>query len=138
MPFLHADYSMACKHCVNAVQVAYFYDPEVGNYYYGTGHPMKPHRVKMAHSLIVHYGLASQMEVRSYTSRLCKHMMRHPGDLAFSLSPVNPCNWPILKINHCQASATCDCQCRSIALNQQQQRTWPSFMQRTTSTSCRV
>ena len=30
----------------------------------GTGHPMKPHRVKMAHSLIVHYGLASHMEVR--------------------------------------------------------------------------
>ena len=25
---------------------------------------MKPHRVKMAHSLIVHYGLASHMEVR--------------------------------------------------------------------------
>ena len=49
-------------------QVAYFYDPEIGNYYYGTGHPMKPHRVKMTHSLIVHYGLASQMEVRE----LCK------------------------------------------------------------------
>ena len=46
------------------MQVSYFYDPEIGNYYYGTGHPMKPHRVKMAHSLIVHYGLASHMEVR--------------------------------------------------------------------------
>ena len=45
-------------------QVSYFYDPEIGNYYYGTGHPMKPHRVKMAHSLVVHYGLASHMEVR--------------------------------------------------------------------------
>ena len=44
--------------------MSYFYDPEIGNYYYGTGHPMKPHRVKMAHSLIVHYGLASHMEVR--------------------------------------------------------------------------
>lgn len=49
---------------LTAWQVAYFYDPEIGNYYYGTGHPMKPHRVKMAHSLIVHYGLANQMEVR--------------------------------------------------------------------------
>ena len=44
-------------------QVAYFYDADVGKYYYGQGHPMKPHRVKMAHSLILHYGLYSQMEV---------------------------------------------------------------------------
>lgn len=44
-------------------QVAYFYDPDVGSYYYGPGHPMKPHRVKMAHSLILHYGLYKQMEV---------------------------------------------------------------------------
>jgi histone deacetylase 1/2 len=45
--------------------VAYFYDPDVGSYYYGPGHPMKPHRVKMAHSLILHYGLYKQMEVGS-------------------------------------------------------------------------
>lgn len=57
-------------HCLSAQQVAYFYDPEIGNYYYGTGHPMKPHRVKMAHSLIVHYGLANQMEVRNDVSLL--------------------------------------------------------------------
>lgn len=44
-------------------KVAYFYDPDVGAYYYGPGHPMKPHRVKMAHSLILHYGLYKQMEV---------------------------------------------------------------------------
>ena len=57
-----------------ALQVAYFYDPEIGNYYYGTGHPMKPHRVKMAHSLIVHYGLANQMEVRD-----ALHLLQHLG-----------------------------------------------------------
>ncbi len=45
--------------------MAYFYDPDVGSYYYGPGHPMKPHRVKMAHSLILHYGLYKQMEVGS-------------------------------------------------------------------------
>lgn len=45
--------------------MAYFYDPDVGSYYYGPGHPMKPHRVKMAHSLILHYGLYKQMEVCS-------------------------------------------------------------------------
>ncbi len=72
VPFPRADHPVAYKHNMHAVQVAYFYDPEIGNYYYGTGHPMKPHRVKMAHSLIVHYGLASQMEVRNYSCRQCK------------------------------------------------------------------
>jgi acetoin utilization deacetylase AcuC-like enzyme len=43
--------------------VSYFYDPDVGNYYYGQGHPMKPHRIRMAHSLIVHYGLHHKMEM---------------------------------------------------------------------------
>lgn len=52
-----------CRHFL-APQVAYFYDPDVGSFYYGPGHPMKPHRVKMAHSLILHYGLYRQMEVR--------------------------------------------------------------------------
>ena len=32
-------------------RVAYFYDPEVGNYHYGPGHPMKPHRLSVTHSL---------------------------------------------------------------------------------------
>ena len=51
-----------------AAQVAYFYDADVGKYYYGQGHPMKPHRVKMAHSLILHYGLYNQMEVIPVTA----------------------------------------------------------------------
>lgn len=44
-------------------RVAYFYDPDVGQYYYGQGHPMKPHRVRMAHSLIMHSGLYNQMDM---------------------------------------------------------------------------
>ena len=44
-------------------RVAYFYDPEFGNYYYGQGHPMKPHRVRLTHSLLVSYGLHSRMEI---------------------------------------------------------------------------
>ena len=43
---------------------AYFYDAAVGNYYYGNGHPMKPHRVRMTHNLLLHYGLYKHMEVR--------------------------------------------------------------------------
>jgi histone deacetylase 1/2 len=38
-------------------RVAYFYDQDVGNYVYYLGHPMKPHRIRMAHNLIVMYGM---------------------------------------------------------------------------------
>lgn len=46
----------------NASRVAYFYDPDVGNYVYYLGHPMKPHRIRMAHNLIVNYGLCDEEE----------------------------------------------------------------------------
>ena len=36
---------------------------EIGNYHYGQGHPMKPHRVRMTHNLVVNYGLYREMEV---------------------------------------------------------------------------
>lgn len=52
--------SCLCMH-VHA-QVSYYYDPDIGDYYYGHGHPMKPHRVRMAHNLIVRYGLYNYME----------------------------------------------------------------------------
>ena len=43
--------------------VAYFYDSDVGNYAYVAGHPMKPHRIRLAHSLIMNYGLYKKMEI---------------------------------------------------------------------------
>lgn len=52
------------------MQVAYFYDAELGNYYYGQGHPMKPHRIRVAHDLILHYGLHNLMEVGELISDL--------------------------------------------------------------------
>ena len=36
---------------------------DIGNFYYGQGHPMKPHRVRMAHNLILNYGLYRKMEI---------------------------------------------------------------------------
>ena len=44
-------------------RVSYFYEPSIGDYYYGQGHPMKPHRIRMAHSLVVHYGLHRLLEL---------------------------------------------------------------------------
>ena len=75
-------------------QVSYYYDPEIGNFYYGHGHPMKPHRVRMAHDLIVRYGLHRHMEVRNVVmghmgegeaSVLFFALASHADDLALPL-----------------------------------------------------
>jgi hypothetical protein len=47
-------------------RVSYFYHSDVGLYYYGPGHPMKPHRLRMTHQLLLSYGLYRKMEVRFY------------------------------------------------------------------------
>ncbi|KAF9671595.1 hypothetical protein SADUNF_Sadunf12G0063900 [Salix dunnii] len=44
-------------------RVSYFYEPTIGEYYYGQGHSMKPHRIRMAHNLIISYALHHLMEV---------------------------------------------------------------------------
>ena len=44
-------------------RVAYFYKEDIGNYYYGPGHPMKPHRLRLTHSLVSTYGLYRKLEV---------------------------------------------------------------------------
>ena len=46
----------------NPRRVAYFYDPDVGNYVYQLGHCMKPHRIRMAHNLIVNYDLCDDVD----------------------------------------------------------------------------
>ncbi|KAJ5201016.1 hypothetical protein N7449_005819 [Penicillium cf. viridicatum] len=43
--------------------VAYFYDSDVGNYAYVSGHPIKPHRIRMIHSLVINYGLYKKIEI---------------------------------------------------------------------------
>lgn len=48
---------------VSSKKVAYFYDSDVGNFAYTSGHPMKPHRIRIAHSLILNSGLYKKMEI---------------------------------------------------------------------------
>jgi hypothetical protein len=52
---------LSCFPITNATsvkrRVSYFYHSDVGLYYYGPGHPMKPHRLRMTHQLILAYGL---------------------------------------------------------------------------------
>mmetsp|Transcript_10132 Transcript_10132/g.12184 ORF Transcript_10132/g.12184 Transcript_10132/m.12184 type:complete len:557 (+) Transcript_10132:102-1772(+) len=44
-------------------RVAYFYKPDIGSYYYGPGHPMKPHRLRLTHHLLLTYGMYRKMEI---------------------------------------------------------------------------
>ena len=38
-------------------RVSYFYDPDIGGFYYNPGHPMKPHRLSLTNNLVLNYGL---------------------------------------------------------------------------------
>lgn len=44
-------------------RIAYFYSGEAGGFHYGAGHPMKPHRIAVTHSLVFAYGLFKHMDV---------------------------------------------------------------------------
>jgi hypothetical protein len=44
-------------------RVAYYYDDEVGYFAYETGHPMKPHRIRLTQSLVLHQGLYKKMQI---------------------------------------------------------------------------
>lgn len=74
--------------------MTYFYDPEIGNYYYGEGHPMKPHRMRMTHSLLLHYGLYSKMTCYQPIPASKDDMKKfHTGDYIDFLQEVNPSSY---------------------------------------------
>ncbi|MCJ1348426.1 histone deacetylase [Peltigera leucophlebia] len=73
--------------------VAYFYDSDVGNYAYVAGHPMKPHRIRMAHSLIMNYGLYKKMEIyRAKPASQLEMSQFHTDEYVDFLKKVNPDN----------------------------------------------
>ena len=47
----------ARTHPFSPPRAQYFYDTDVGHFYYGPGHPMKPHRLKLTHHLLLSCGL---------------------------------------------------------------------------------
>ncbi|XP_026193574.1 histone deacetylase 1 [Cyclospora cayetanensis] len=75
-------------------RVAYFYDPDIGSFYYGPGHPMKPQRIRMAHALVLSYDLYKHMEVyrphKSIEPELC---LFHSQEYINFLSAVSPDNY---------------------------------------------
>eukprot|EP01095_Lingulamoeba_sp_RSL-Kostka_P016159 TRINITY_DN776_c3_g2_i2.p1 TRINITY_DN776_c3_g2~~TRINITY_DN776_c3_g2_i2.p1 ORF type:complete len:435 (-),score=101.23 TRINITY_DN776_c3_g2_i2:185-1489(-) len=72
-------------------KVSYFHDGDIGNFYYGQGHPMKPHRLSLTHNLILNYGLDEYMQV--YRPRYaCEEdlMQFHTEDYVDFLKRVSP------------------------------------------------
>ncbi|GAA6004117.1 uncharacterized protein JCM10292_005891 [Rhodotorula paludigena] len=71
--------------------VAYFYDDDVGAYAFNLVHPMKPHRIKMAHNLVTNYGLDKHMDVLK-PDRCTPHEMTrfHTDEYIDCLARVTP------------------------------------------------
>ncbi|GFS34145.1 histone deacetylase 3 [Trichonephila inaurata madagascariensis] len=73
--------------------VVYFWDPDVGNFHYGVGHPMKPHRLSVTHSLVLHYELYKKMKIyRPYRASLHDMCRFHSEDYIDFLLKVTPNN----------------------------------------------
>ncbi|KAJ5628970.1 Histone deacetylase RPD3 [Penicillium lividum] len=77
----------------NHKKVAYFYDSDVGNYAYVSGHPMKPHRIRMTHSLVMNYGLYKKMEIyRAKPASKYEMTQFHTDEYIDFLGKVTPDN----------------------------------------------
>ncbi|ODV63807.1 histone deacetylase RPD3 [Ascoidea rubescens DSM 1968] len=91
-------------------RVAYFYDSDVGNYAYGAGHPMKPHRIRMAHSLIMNYGLYKKMEIYRAKPATKQEMCQfHTDEYIDFLSRVTPDNLEFFQKEQAKFNVGEDC-----------------------------
>lgn len=73
-------------------RVSYFHDAEAGQFYLGPSHPMKPHRVQLAHQIILGYELHNKMVCFVSLPRIDppRHFLSpplHPPDMSPSLGP---------------------------------------------------
>ncbi|XP_076440662.1 putative histone deacetylase 1-B [Babylonia areolata] len=72
-------------------RVCYYYDERVGCIYYGPGHPMKPHRIRLAHALINNYRLFEKLEIcRPQPSSVQDLTRFHSEDYIRFLKAVTP------------------------------------------------
>ncbi|KAI9847707.1 MAG: histone deacetylase [Sclerophora amabilis] len=91
-------------------RVAYFYDSDVGNYAYVAGHPMKPHRIRMAHSLIMNYGLYKKMEIyRAKPATRLEMTQFHTDEYVEFLQKVTPDNMEVFAKEQTKYNVGDDC-----------------------------
>ncbi|KAK9836982.1 hypothetical protein WJX81_004308 [Elliptochloris bilobata] len=73
--------------------VGYFYDEELTNFNYGGGNPMRPHRVRLTHSLVKNYGLNKRLLVHRPQPHNDEELeMFHADDYVTFLKNVTPDN----------------------------------------------
>lgn len=83
--------------------VAYFYDEELGNYTYGGGNPMRPHRVRLTHSLVDNYGLTNKLLVHRPTPRTAEELTEFHADGARAPSAQRCAADPAPIVSSCSA-----------------------------------
>lgn len=94
----------------NKKRIAYFYDSDVGNYSYGSAHPMKPHRIRMAHSLIMNYGLYKSMEIYRAKPATRQEMTQfHTDEYVDFLARVTPDNLELFNKEQLKFNVGDDC-----------------------------
>ncbi|CAL5222017.1 g4307 [Coccomyxa viridis] len=74
-------------------RVGYFYDEELTNHNYGGGNPMRPHRVRLTHSLVENYNLNQRMLVHRPEARSKEQIENfHCDEYVDFLNSVTPDN----------------------------------------------
>ncbi|XP_001946595.2 histone deacetylase Rpd3-like [Acyrthosiphon pisum] len=74
-------------------KVCYYYDSDIENYYYGKSHPMKPHRIRLTHDLLLNYGLYRKMEIYRPHKATAEEMTKfHSDEYIRFLRNVRPGN----------------------------------------------
>jgi acetoin utilization deacetylase AcuC-like enzyme len=77
--------------CAFPSRVAYFYDHDVGDFYYALGHPMKPHRMRMVHELLIAYGVHERLQVLQPPRATERDLTRfHSDDYIEFLKRITP------------------------------------------------
>ncbi|KAK8820113.1 hypothetical protein WA577_006181 [Blastocystis sp. JDR] len=72
-------------------RIAYFYHGDLGNYYYGPGHPMKPQRLRLTHNLLLTYKLYRFLEVYKPHKASPEELMEfHSEDYIRFMQRINP------------------------------------------------
>ncbi|XP_029341656.1 histone deacetylase Rpd3-like isoform X1 [Acyrthosiphon pisum] len=61
-------------------RVCYFYNSDIENFYYGQGHPMKIHRIRMTHNLLLNYGLYQKMRIYKHQKATAEEMTQFHSD----------------------------------------------------------
>ncbi|KAF9056637.1 hypothetical protein BJ165DRAFT_1435105 [Panaeolus papilionaceus] len=74
-------------------RVCYFFDSDIGGFHYGPGHPMKPTRIRMCHSLVMNYGLYQKMEIFRAKPATKREMTQfHSDEYVDFLGRITPSN----------------------------------------------